>query len=221
MLYSLIHDDQLILGPIKYNHMMINYELEQLEINAKLNSNSHNKVPIQFDEKTFLVYARQVYPEYDSRFKKISSSSWTIRKENDFPLDVIFEYFTSEKTLEEVKDEVKSLVPGERWNRENTTISISIQNTEIQVSTERENRLSLLAKLMSSEGPYNFKFGEDLWVEITSVDLQSIINAIDLKVQEAFDWELSKIQEIDSCQSVEDVWNVEIYPVEILPEENV
>jgi hypothetical protein len=221
MLYALVHDNQLILGPIKYNYMLINYELEQLEINSRLTSNSYNQVPIQFDEKTFLVYATQVYPDYDGRYKKITSPSWSIQKENELPSKVLFEYFTEDRTLEEVKNELKSIVPNERWNKENTTVKILVQNTEVEVSTSRDNRLSLMAKLLSLPGPYNFKFGENLWMEITSNDLQSIILAIDAKVQEAFDWELAKIQEIDSCETVEDVWNVEIYPPLPSPEPNI
>ncbi len=211
MLYALVHDNQLILGPIKYNYMLINYELEQLEINSRLTSNSYNQVPIQFDEKTFLVYATQVYPDYDGRYKKITSPRWSIQKENELPSKVLFEYFTEDRTLDEVKSELKSLVPDERWSRENTILKISIQNTEVEVSTSRDNRLSLMAKLLSSSGPYNFKFGENIWVEINSTDLETIIKAIDAKVQEAFDWELAKLQEIDSCETIEDVWNVEIY----------
>jgi hypothetical protein len=216
-MYALIHDEQLILGPIKYNYVMINYELEELEINARLNSNSYIHIPIQFDEKTFLLPAREVYPDYDGRTQKLSSSVWTIEKREEIPAEVVFTYSSVDKDLDEIKSEIKMLVAPERWNRENTTITLTIQGVDISVSTSRENRLSLATKLLSSSSSHNFKFGENLWLEITQSDLQQIIQSIDNKVQEAFDWELAKLQEIDSCTTINDVLNVEIVPPRILP----
>ena len=210
MLYSLIHDDQLLLGPIKYNYQLINYDLEELEISQKLTSQSYNQVPIQFDDKTFLLPAREVYSDYDGKYQKLLSPTWSITKENNIPTEVVFTYPTTNRSLEEVKAERKSLVAPERWNKENTTITVTLNNENITVSTSRENRLSLISKLLSSDGPYNFKFDSGVWLEITKANLQSIITAIDMKVQEAFDWELAKLQEIDACETIDDVYAVVI-----------
>ena len=51
-----------------------------------------------------------------------------------------------------------------------------------------------------------------MWIEVTKADLQTIIAAIDAKVQEAYDWELAKLQEIDACETKEVVYEVEITP---------
>lgn len=216
MLYSLIHDQQLLLGPIKYNYQLINYDLEELDIEQKLTSKSFDQVPIQFDEKTFLLPAREVYPEYDARYQKLSSPTWSIETENDTPTEVVFTYSVVDRSLEEVKSEIKSLVAPERRNKENTKATLTIQGTEISVSTSRENRLSFASKLLSSPGPHNFKFGDETWIQITTTDLESIIHAIDEKVQEAFDWELAKIQEIDACTTIDEVYAVEIIPQPVL-----
>lgn len=218
MLYSLIHDDQLLLGPIKYNYQLINYDLEELELPQRLTSKSWEQVPIQFDDVTYLLPAREVYPEYDARFQKLTPPSWSITKENNTPIEVVFTYTAVDRSLEEVKNEIKALVAPERWNKENTTVAVTINNEEITVSTSRENRLSLISKSISSEGPYNFKFDSGVWLEITKTDLQTIITAIDVKVQEAFDWELAKLQEIDVCTTIQEVYDVEIVPQPVLLE---
>ncbi len=212
MLYSLIHDQQLLLGPIKYNYQLINYDLEQLDIEQKLTSKSFDQVPIQFDEKTFLLPAREVYPEYSTKYQKLSTPTWSIVTENDTPTEVVFTYSAVDRSLEEVKSEIKSLIAPERRNRENVQISLTIQETEISVSTSRENRISLASKLLSLPGPHNFKFGNDTWIQINTTDLEAIIQAIDVKVQEAFDWELAKNQEIDACTTIDEVYSVEITP---------
>jgi hypothetical protein len=218
MLYSLIHDQQLLLGPIKYNYQLINYDLEELEIEQRLTSKSFNQVPIQFDETTFLLPAKEIYPEYDSKYQKLSSPTWNIVTENDIPTEVVFTYNAVDRSLEEVKSEVKSLIAPERRNKENTEITLIIQGTEISVSTNRENRLSFASKLLSSPSPHNFKFGDETWIQITTTDLESIIQAIDVKVQEAFDWELAKIQEIDACGTIDEVYAVEIISQAVLEE---
>lgn len=222
MLYSLIHDDQLLLGPIKYNHMLINSDLEDLEIETRLNSSSYEQVPIQFDEKTFLLLATEVYEDCDGKYQKYGPLTWQIIKTDDgTPREVVFTYPVVDKTLDEVKNERKALVAPERRNKENTKITVTVQGTDVEVSTSRDNRLALTSKLMSSPELHNFKFDNEVWLEINSTDLETIIQAIDDKVQEAFDWEFAKLQEIDACETIDEVCEVEIIPSPVLPEPQV
>ncbi len=74
---------------------------------------------------------------------------------------------------------------------------------------------------MGSGGPYNFKFDDGTWLEITKENLEYIISQIDLKVQEAFDWERAKLAEIDACETKEEVYEVEISPRVQRPEISV
>jgi hypothetical protein len=53
----------------------------------------------------------------------------------------------------------------------------------------------------------NYKFN-NTWVEVTSTDIQYILSEIDKVVQDAFDWELEKLQEIDACQTIDEVYDV-------------
>jgi hypothetical protein len=69
-----------------------------------------------------------------------------------------------------------------------------------------------MSKLLGNEGPYNFKFNNGVWLEITKAELEYAISQIDAKVQEAFDWELAKLAEIDACEDGEAVYAVEITP---------
>ena len=118
-------------------------------------------------------------------------------------------YPITEKTLEEVKTLRKSEVSPYRREKENTILTLTINETEVEVSTSREERLLLASKLAASPGPHNFKFS-NTWLEITTEQLQTIVSEIDVKVQEAFDWELSKLQEIDACETIESVYDVVI-----------
>lgn len=205
---ALIHDNQLILGPMGFNVRMINSELEDLEIRERIIAQNRNNLPIHFpDGLTHLVAAEIEIPDNDIRYHNIGNYSWEIIKENDIPVRVKFTYSISDKTLEEVKNNCKQQIPSARKQRENKVISLTVNGTEIQVATSREERLLLASKLLADPGPHNYKF-INTWLEITTEELQYIISEIDKSVQEAYDWEYSQLEQIDSCTNIDDIYNL-------------
>jgi hypothetical protein len=207
-MYSLVNGQELLLGPIAFNYRMINSVLEEeLEVDFRVTSQDYQNVPITFTEDIKILPARNEVPEFDPRFQGVSQTSHTITD-----TEVVFYYGVGDKPLEQIKAEYKAGVAPERWNKENTKVTITINGKEITVSTSRDNRLSLVSKLLSSDGPYNFKFNDGVWEEITKTDLQTILNEIDSVVQAAFDWELAKLEEIDACETKEAVYEVVIVP---------
>jgi len=212
-MYALINGQELLLGPISFNYRMINSVLEEeLEVEFRVTSQDYQSVPLSFTEDIKILPARNDIPEYDPKFQTVSQTSHTITE-----TEVVFSYGVADKSLEQIKTEYKARVAPERWNKENTTVTVTINDNEITVSTSRDNRLSLVSKLLSGDGPYNFKFNDGVWVEISKTDLQTILTAIDTVVQAAFDWELAKLAEIDACVDGEAVYVVEIVPPVVPP----
>lgn len=211
-MYALVNGQELLLGPIAFNYRMINSVLEEeLEVNFRVTSQDYLNVPITFTEDIKILPARNEVPEHDPRFQSVSQTSHEITD-----TEVVFYYGVSDKPLEQIKEEYKAGVAPERWNKENTTVTVTINDNEITVSTSRDNRLSIVSKLLSGDGPYNFKFNDGVWEEISKTDLQTILTEIDIVVQAAFDWELAKLAEIDACENGEAIYAVVIVapPVE-------
>jgi hypothetical protein len=207
---ALISNDSLILGPIGFNVRMINSELEGLELEERISTSSYTEVPIHFsDNSTHILPIEKLVQSYDSKYYDIGNLTWNIIKENEIPVKVVFEYPLISKSLEEIKEIRKQEVKLIRKQKQNTTINLTIGDTEIQVSTSIEERTSLSNKLSVADTPYNYKFN-DVWVVITKLELQVILNSIDIVVQGAFDWEFNKTQEIDNCNTIEEVYNVVI-----------
>ena len=207
-MYALINGQELLLGPVAFNYRMINSVLEEeLEVEFRVTSQDYQNVPITFTEDIKILPARNDIPEYDPRFQSASQTSHTITD-----TEVVFGYGVGDKTLEQIKGEYKAGVAPERWNKENTTVTVTINGKEITVSTSRDNRLALVSKLLSGDGPYNFKFNDGVWEEISKTDLETILTEIDGVVQAAFDWELAKLAEIDACVDGEAVYAVVIVP---------
>lgn len=214
-MYALVHDSQLLLGPIQYNYRMINSDLEDLEIEKRVSPRDYENVPIYFDELTCLVPAVQIIPEYDPRFASVGDFEWEIIRENDIPVRVEMTYFIVEKTLDQIKSEYKELVKPIRWNKENNQIlTLTVNNTEVQISTSREERTQLVSKLSSygntQDITYNYKFMNDVWVEIGCTEIQYILQKIDEVVESAFNWEYTTLQTIDACTTGEEVYNVSL-----------
>lgn len=205
---ALIHNNSLILGPMGFNVRYINSELEDLEVEERISPQSYIDLPIHFsDNLTHLVLIEKDIPQHDPNYYNIGNFTWEILKENDIPVKVKLVYPIAEKTLEEVKEIRKQEIAPIRREKENTIISLTVNNTLIEVSTSREERLLLTNKLSASPGIHNYKF-KNTWLEISEENLQYIISEINKVVQEAYDWELLKIQEVDACETIDDVYNI-------------
>jgi hypothetical protein len=189
---------------------MINSELEDLEVEERISPQSYTDLPIHFsDGLTHLLPLERNTPSHDPKYHNVGNFGWEIIKENDIPVKVLLTYPITDKTLEEIKELRKQEVSPYRREKENTTISVNLNGTSVEVSTSRDERLLLASKLSAAPGPHNYKFS-NTWLEITTEQLQTIVSAIDVKVQEAFDWELAKLQEIDACETIESVYDVVI-----------
>lgn len=221
---ALIHNNSLIIGPMNFNYRMINSDLEELEVEERIGPRSYENIPIHFNDGiTHLLPIEKDIPPYDARYHNLGNFSWEIISENDIPTKVKFTYPIFEKSLEEVKYIRKQEVAPIRWTKENIeTIKLNINGVEVEVSTDREERAQFVTKLVScsniEHAVHNYKFRNDVWVEIGCPEIQYILEQIDSKVQEAFNWEYLKLQEIDACQTAEDVYNVVLVEVPAPPE---
>lgn len=205
---ALIHNNSLELGPFGVNVHYINQELEELEVEERISPESFSSLPIHFsDGLTHLVPIEIDIPQHDPKYQNVGNFTWEIIKEDAVPVKIIFTHPITDKTLDEVKALRKQEVSPYRKEKENTTITLTVNDTDVEVSTSREERVLLSSKLSASPGSHNFKF-QNTWLEITTEDLQYILNQIDVKVQEAYDWELEKLQEIDACTTVDEVYDV-------------
>ena len=208
-MFALVNGTELVLGPIEFNYRLINSSLEDdLEIDYRIEPSDHSKVPLLITEKIKLLKVVDDKPDYDARYEEIFLYKYEVI--ND---EAVFYYEKSSIDLDKIKNDYKSKISNERWIRENSGyITHSINDTEVKVSTNRETRISLVTKLASGSGPYNFKFG-DVWVELVAEHIGQIIAKIDQKIQIDFDWELEKINEINSCSSVDELNLIDFFNI--------
>jgi hypothetical protein len=216
---ALIHNNSLELGPIGFNVKYINADLEDLEVEERISPQSYTDLPIHFsDGLTHLLPIEKVVPENDPKYHNVGNFTWEIIEEDGTPVKVRFTYPIVDKTLEEVKALRKQEVSPYRKEKENTIITLDVNGNSVQVSTSREERVLLASKLSAAPASCNYKFLSG-WLEVSTENLQYIVSEIDKVVQAAFDWELAKIQEIDACETIDEVYDVIVreLPEEIQP----
>lgn len=207
---ALIHKESLLLGPLAFNIRMINSDLGDLDITERVFLEDYENIPIHFsDGFTHLLPIEKCIPEHNTKYHNVGNFTWEIIKEDDVPTKVVFTYPIIDKTIEEVKEIRKTEIVPIRKIKENTTITVVVSEKEIVTDTSREERMLISSKLSAAPNTYNYKF-KNGWFEVTTEQLQYILTQIDNTVQAAFDWEMEKLQEIDACETIDDVYAVVI-----------
>lgn len=210
-MYALIHNSQLLLGPIKFNYRLINADLEDNEIEERIGPRDYENVPLEINSNTFLLEVVLNQPEYDERSQVLRYTDWEIIDDNGIQ-KAQFNYEVVDKSLDQIKGEYKQQLSPIRREKENQYLTLNIQNTDLSILTSREQRTQFINKLtaLPETETVLYKFSDSTWINVSKTDLEYIVQQIDLKVQEAFDWEYAKLQEIDNCTTKEEVFNVVI-----------
>jgi len=209
-MYAIVHNDYVILTQPKWNsRMFTNVLLEDCDIDRKILLSDEVNVPLIIDDNTKIVKVSDVKPDYNSKIQWLEGPSYTIVDNV-----AVASYTVKDLDLDIAKANLKSVVPALRYEKENKTIEVTVDMQNFTVSTDRDTRAILASKLLSvaSEDSFSWKFNEG-WATATKADLESIIVQINTIVQTAFDWELSKINEIDACLTLAEIDLVQLYDV--------
>jgi hypothetical protein len=213
-MYAIVHNDYVILTQPKWNsRMFTNVLLEDCEIDRKILLSDEVNVPLIVDENTKILKVSENRPDYNSRIQWLEGPYYTIVDNV-----VLGSYVIKDLDLDIAKGNLKQLLPPIRYDKENKTIEVAVDLQNFTVSTDRDNRAILTSKILAvtSEESFSWKFNEG-WATTTKADLENIIVQINSIVQAAFDWELSKINEIDACLTLAELDLVQIYDVVIEP----
>jgi hypothetical protein len=216
MKYAIIHKNNVIQTMLKFNTRMINSilkdELEIEGINVFLPD--EEKIPWIINEDTKILAIAEIKPEYNPKIEELVGPTWEIydpqtnTKPEYTSMVAIATYTVKPLLLEIAQANLKQQLSSERKLREIKNVKLTVQNQEVTVSTDKDSRSVLAAKILSiGEGTVKWKFPE-CWMDLNKTDLEFIVSEIDKVVQDAFDWEFSKLNEIQSAQNHEEINNI-------------
>ena len=143
---------------------------------------------------------REIYPSHNPKIQWLSGPNFQIDDNI-----VIANYETKPLDLDVAKGNLIDKLPSARYAKEIKSINITLNDLVLTINTDRETRAIYANKLIGmGENNINWKFSEG-WMTLNKADLEYIIQQIDFSVQEAFDWELSKLNEIKVCKTLEEL----------------
>ena len=201
-MFIIIHDNQVVLGPMRWNRFRFeNFLEEEHEISTTLPDKNENSPVIVSDICKILPIAGSPNPDYNPRIEMLQGPFWDITDEL-----ATSSYQVASMPVDAVKNQLKALTSAERNSREAKWITQTIQGQSISIDTSKENRNSLVQKLVAiaESDIVNWKFGA-VFLTLTYNEIKDLISALDAHIQTQFDWQLNKIAEIEACETLSEL----------------
>ena len=200
-MFVIVYNNNVILGPMRWNRFRFENEIqEECEYSATLPDRNDDMSAITVsDNIKILPILGTENPEYNPKIQILHGPFWEFTDTH-----AIHSYRPEYMALEGAREMHKEQVGAERWNKENAGVTVTIRGNEYKFSSDRETRAVLLNAVTNLD-VINWKFNRDSWLEMTKEEAQTVLNAIHTHVQECFNWEHSKIQELNNCSTVHEL----------------
>lgn len=208
-MFVLVKDNRVLVGPIVWNKVMFSNKLNSLGINVNLPSREPTDFPYVIDTSTSI---RKCEFETIALNEKIQMKYGPFY---DFTNDVVnVSYKIKEKPIEQIKSELKIQINKNRKEKEQSGFLYTVKDSEVLLETDKEARgiygYHLHALLhMPDDTIISWKFN-DIWIDLTKLELQSLSTLIHNYVQDLFQREHLKSVEIDACTTHEELDNLNL-----------
>lgn len=205
-MFVIVYDNSVILGPMIWNRFRFENEIqEECDVSVTLPNRNDESQPIIVSENIkILPVQSEPIPNYNSKIQFLNGPYWV------FTNEVATQSFVAQDmSVDAVKSNLKNDTASVRWTKENAGVNVTIGSTEYLFKTDKENR-SLLQNAALNLNGINWKQNSDTWIELSKEDTQYVLNEVLNYVESCFQWEYNKVQEIDSCQTLEQLNNIVI-----------
>ena len=207
MHFCLLEDLNIRLGPFEWSKRRFEDAIqEDFDILFPLpfqNSEAidiHNSLKIRPVKET-------IYPNMNGRIQELAGPFVTITD-----TDCTLTYNAADKSIDSIKNELKSEVANNRYNFEVGGTTVTIQDQELPIITSRGERDIYLQTLQLGGDNITWKFN-DKWVVLSLAELQTIVTAVFTHVKNSFEWEAAKVTEIDACTTLDQLAAIEAHKV--------
>jgi hypothetical protein len=209
--YILVHNGQVVHGPVHWHSSVMNEQLVALGLPASL-------------PEDIIVFRKGIAPIDQPLIINDSTRFYRVNLLNEQPPNNIFydnghidwdlsggraigTYNSVAKDLTEAKETVRMILNNIRSDKELTPISVTVQNRSINVPIEPVFRLNLINRLSSLDDNATCKvqFANNIWLDVTKNELTQIHNEVEIAVQNGYDWQYSRAVLVDQAQTVADL----------------
>lgn len=209
-MFVIIQNDSVIWGPKKWNKLTIeNCLLDDCEVEFTVDSKNDGAIPVIVNDNIKILPIKVIDSEpFNPRTQIHHGPFW------NFKDDVAEMYYVPQDLpLDAAKSFLKNQVSNKRWQKEISGITVPIQGQEIPISTQRgpdRQIYSDMAETLSDSNTVSWKFSNDVWLDLTKADLNSIVTAINNHVSFCFEWEKTKLDEINAVTELNQLLAIDI-----------
>jgi len=205
MRYALIDNNIIKVGPRDWHQRFFLDYLNEQNINFYLPPKYESTESIQITDTVYVVPVEEpIYPEMLPYTEQLAGPYWNVNS------TLITGYYgVTDVPIDSAKNSLKEYAAAVRYSVENSIIKITLHETEVTIPTARgEDRdiwfqsLVLLPDTMSQK--YKFS-AEDKWLTLTKSDIQTIVTAIMMHVQQCFDWEFNIVDRLNLASTKEEL----------------
>lgn len=201
-MFIIVENGSVILGPMNWRPTAFeNCLLDDCEITYKLPRSNDNNSPIIINEnvKILPVIDIGISNDYNPRIHWLNGPYY------NFYNDYAEVYYTAyNKDIDFFKKELKTEVAANRYKYEVKGIYITIQDQEVYIYTNREDRNLYMQAYQLGSNNVNWKFGNK-FLTLSNTELGYIVLSGANHIQAIFDWEASKVAEIDAALTIDEL----------------
>lgn len=199
--FSIVIDNKIVFGPreYKYNHFYQFFKNNNLNTNLLPFDKTDDNVIITSSFKMLPTFT-ETKPNINSIYEEYVGPTYQILEN-----EVIITYTKQFKSVDSIKASLKVEIADVRYKKEIDNIELNIQNTDIIIEADRLNKMMIIQiyGIMADTDIYNFKFPKSQnWLPITKPQMGTIVQAFITQTQNAFDYEKTIIDSIDSSTTV-------------------
>jgi hypothetical protein len=193
------------LGPMEWRPRFFQSCLRddlEIDFNVPLSNDTNQAFIINEIVRIIPVTDIGITGEYNSKIHHLDGPYY-----NMFEMYAEVYYNVKDKPIEVVKSELKPLVATNRYKYETMGIPVTIQSKDITALTTREDRGLYLQAYQLGKDNVSWKFGSE-FLTLSNADLGLIVEAVVNHVQATFNWESTKISEIDMLTTLAELNSV-------------
>lgn len=193
-----------ILGPIDWKPRYISDILsDEFDDNIVVSKEDALNVPYDIIPGVTARKCECVYEQLNPKIHRHEGPFWVYDDTNTV-CQAVATWKQRDKDIDQVKVELKNTVADLRWAKEAKGVTLTIQGIEVWCDTARVNRDIFLQKytIMPDNTTINWKFQNNVWLELTKAELGTIVTEGSVYIQSCFNWEAEKSAIIDNCTTL-------------------
>lgn len=215
-MFAIIHNGKVILGPSSWDKGFFSTVLKRKKIShGHIPFKPAEELPYKLNETTEIYPVEVIREPINDYIEYHRGPLWEVKE-----TVAVATYEIVEQDLAFAKANYKNLLAEKRYEKEISGTKVTIHGAEITINTDREYRSILTQKytLMKEGDTTNWKFLES-WITLSRSGLETVLTAIDMHVQECFDWEKQISDQIEEELLVSELVKYENIIKEIEEEE--